>query len=144
MTRNGRTPTPAFAHLSERECIALLEAHSIGRVGWQAADGPQVLPVTYTFRDGVAYLRTSPQGILSELVRPTDVAFEVDELDPSTRTGWSVVVHGQSRGVAAPSEVTRLWEADDLVPWAPGGRSLFVQIRPSRIRGRIIRRTRSS
>jgi uncharacterized protein len=140
MTDAGRTPVPSFASLSERECVDLLESHSIGRVAWQAADGPQVLPVTYAFRGGVAYFRTSPQGILSELVRATDVALEVDDLDPSRRTGWSVVLHGQARGVAAPAEVSQLWEADGLVPWAPGGRSLFVQIRPTRIGGRIIRR----
>ncbi len=138
--RSGRAPVPSFVRLSEPECVALLESHSIGRISWQAADGPQILPVSFTFTEGIAYLRTSPQSVLSELVRPTDVALEVDELDPDTRTGWSIVVYGQARGVAATSEIAHLWESLDLVPWAPGGRSVFVQIQPSRIRGRVIRR----
>jgi len=109
-------------------------------VAWQAADGQQILPVTYVFRSGLLYFRTSPQGILSELVRPTDVAFEVDDLDQDRRSGWSVVVGGQARAVAAPAEISELLATDTLVPWAPGGRTLLIQIKPSRIRGRTLRR----
>ena len=137
-------PFPSFTTLSEPECVRLLESHSVGRVAWQAADGPQILPVTYVFRSDLAYFRTTPHGILSELVRPTGVALEVDDLDHRTRTGWSVVVQGLARGVAAPAEVARLWEMDNLVPWAPGGRTLFIQITPTRIRGRSIHREREA
>jgi hypothetical protein len=64
-------------------------------------DGPQILPVTYACHDGTIIFRTSPHGVLSELVRPTDVALEIDELDQERRHGWSVVVPGRAQIAAA-------------------------------------------
>ena len=134
------TPVRTFGPLIRSECIHLLETHSLGRLAWQAADSQQVRPINYVFRSGAVYFRTSPEGILSELVRPTDVALEVDDLDHDKRTGWSVIVYGRARAVAAPAEVIEQWETDDLVPWAPGIRDLFIQIMPSRITGRLLQR----
>ena len=134
------TPVRTFGPLTRSECIHLLETHSLGRLAWQAADSQQVRPINYVFRSGAVYFRTSPQGILSELVRPADVALEVDDLDHDKRTGWSVIVYGRARAVAAPVEVIQQWETDDLVPWAPGIRDLFIQIMPSRITGRLLQR----
>ena len=101
------TPVRTFGPLVRSECIHLLETHSLGRLAWQAADSQQVRPINYVFRSGALYFRTSPEGILSELVRPTDVALEVDDLDHDKRTGWSVIVNGRARAVAAPAEVIR-------------------------------------
>ena len=84
------------------------------------------------------YFSTSPQGILSELVRPAHVALEVDDLDHHKRTGWSVIVYGRAKAVATPDEVLEQEAMDDLVPWAPGVRNLFIQITPSRITGRLL------
>lgn len=134
------TPVRTFGPLVRSECIHLLETHSLGRLAWQAADSQQVRPINYVFRSGALYFRTSPEGILSELVRPTDVALEVDDLDHDKRTGWSVIVNGRARAVAAPAEVIRQWETDDLAQWAPGIRDLFIQIMPSRISGRLLQR----
>ena len=44
-----------------------------GRIAWQAANGPQILPITYTWHDDGLVFRTSPYGVLSELVRPKAV-----------------------------------------------------------------------
>jgi uncharacterized protein len=134
------TPVSTFGPLTQSECLRLLETHSLGRLAWQAADSQQVRPINYVFRSGVVYFRTSPQGILSELVRPADVALEVDDLDHHKRTGWSVIVYGRAAAVAAPAEVLEEGEMDDLVPWAPGVRNLFIQITPSRITGRLLQR----
>jgi uncharacterized protein len=132
-------PTPMMTDLGRRRCLDLLSQCHLARIAWQAADAPQILPITYTVFEGLIYFRTSPDSILSELLRPTPVALEVDELDQRTRTGWSLVVHGQTRAVAEPAEVTRLW-AVDPVPWAPGGRHLFIEVRPTQITGRIVSR----
>ena len=133
------TPVRAFGPLTQSECIHLLETHSLGRLAWQAADSQQVRPINYVFRSGAVYFRPSPHGILSELVRPAHVALEVDDLDHHKGTGWSVIVYGRAKAVAA-LEVLEQWETDDLVPWAPGVRNLFFQITPSRITGRLLQR----
>ena len=134
-------PHPTITAMSQRVCIDLLDRHHMGRIAWQAADAPQILPLTYTMFEGRAYFRTSPESILSELLRPTAVALEVDELDHKTRTGWSVVMHGRSRAVAEPAEVTQLW-AIDPVPWAPGSRHLFIEVTPTQVTGRVVSRVR--
>ena len=130
--------TDEFKPMSPSRCQELLESQSIGRIAWQAADGPQILPVTYAYHEGTIIFRTSPYGVLSELVRPTDVAMEIDELDQQNRQGWSVVVQGRAQGVAEPDQLVRMWTVGGVVPWASGVRNVFIQIVPHRITGRIV------
>ena len=127
-----------FTELNPDRCLELLGSHTVGRIAWQSADGPQILPVTYAYFQGAVVFRTSPYGVLSELIRPTNVAFEVDELDQQLRTGWSVVVRGRAQAVAEPQELTDLWSIKGLVPWASGIRGLFIRITPTRISGRTV------
>ena len=129
--------TDKFRPMSRSRCQVLLDSQSIGRVAWQAADGPQILPVTYASRDGTIIFRTSPYGVLSELVRPTDVALEIDELNQESRQVWSVVVQGRAQGIAEPDQLVRMWAVGGVVPWAPGLRNVFIHIIPHRITGRI-------
>jgi nitroimidazol reductase NimA-like FMN-containing flavoprotein (pyridoxamine 5'-phosphate oxidase superfamily) len=129
-----------FEAIGPRQCFDLIEAHHLGRIAWQAADRPQILPVTYALHEGSVYFRTLPEGILAELAQPTSVALEVDELDQQTRSGWSIVLHGRTSAVREPDELTDLWASDALVPWASGNRTLFIRIRPERVAGRVVRR----
>jgi uncharacterized protein len=117
-----------------------VESHHLGRVAWQAADRPQILPVTYAMHEGSVYFRTAPDSILSELAQPTSVALEVDELDQQNRSGWSIVLHGRTSAVSEPDALDDLWASDSLVPWASGNRTLFIRIRPERVSGRVVRR----
>jgi nitroimidazol reductase NimA-like FMN-containing flavoprotein (pyridoxamine 5'-phosphate oxidase superfamily) len=130
-----------FEALAREQCLDLLDANHLGRVAWQAADLPQILPVTYAMHQGSVYFRTAPDGILSELAQPTRVALEVDELDQQTRSGWSIVLHGRTSAVSEPEALADLWAADSLVPWAGGNRTLFICIRPDRVAGRVVRRS---
>jgi uncharacterized protein len=130
-----------FEALGREQCLDLLESNHLGRVAWQAADLPQILPVTYAMHQGSVYFRTTPDGILSELAQPTRVALEVDELDQQTRSGWSIVLQGRTSAVSEPDALADLWAADSLVPWAGGNRTLFICIRPDRVSGRVVRRT---
>jgi uncharacterized protein len=129
--------TPTFSGISPAHCVELLQTKTIGRVAWQAAEGPEVLPVTYTWYENSVIFRTSPYGPLSELVRPTDVAFEIDEIDEQHHHGWSVVVHGRARGVAGSDRLAQLWTVAG-VPWAPGVRNLFIQITATTLSGRQV------
>ena len=130
-----------FDVIGREQCLDLLATNHLGRVAWQAADLPQILPVTYAMHQGSVYFRTTPDGILSELAQPTRVALEVDELDQQTRSGWSIVLQGRTSAVTEPDAVAGLWAADSLVPWAAGNRTLFICIRPDRVSGRVVRRS---
>jgi uncharacterized protein len=69
--------TGEFRAISPARCQELLESQTIGRVAWQAADGPQILPVTYAWYQGTIIFRTSPYGVLSELIPPHRVTGRV-------------------------------------------------------------------
>ena len=65
------------------------------------------------------------------------VAFEVDEVDPVQRTGWSVMVVGRASIVEHPDDL-ELARALPLDPWALEGGDHFVRIRTHRITGREV------
>ena len=127
-----------FAELSEAECKELLAQHTAGRVGFMAPDGPQILPVTYQYRNGSLVFRTSPVGVLSGLVRRTSVAFEIDRIDEHNKSGWSVLVLGFAEAMAHNYLLASAWETGP-VPWADGTRNLFIEIKPRKISGRAVR-----
>ena len=129
----------SFAELSEADCKELLAQHSAGRIGFLAGDGPQILPVTYQYRNGSVVFRTSPAGPLAELVRRTSVAFEIDSIDEKSKSGWSVLVLGFAEAIAHNYLLTSAWESGP-VPWADGVRNLFIEIKPRKISGRAVGR----
>ena len=130
----------SFQELSVERCRELLSSHSTGRVAWNAGDGPQVLPVSYAMDGEDIVFRTSPYGALSQLHARTNVAFEIDDIDHESGSGWSVVVRGTAQGIAHGHHLERLWSRGTTVPWAAGMRNLFIAITPRTITGRIVRR----
>ena len=122
-----------FTRTSGDECRLLVRGHSVGRVGWVSKVGLQVLPVTYVSDGDRIYFRTDPNSLLGELAAPTRVAFEVDDIDIATATGWSVLVQGDAVAYDGDPELVRLPE-----PWAPGDRSLVVVITGSRYSCRAV------
>jgi uncharacterized protein len=131
-------PRRRFTTIPATECLTLVGSQVIGRVGWNTTEGPQILPVTFVLRDGVIVFRTSPYGALSELRNVRQVAFEVDEFDVTTRTGWSVLVRGTAKPASNPDELAGHWDRDEPLPWAGGSRTLFITITPEHVAGRVI------
>ena len=129
--------TGRFAELSKAACEELLAQHSAGRIGFVAPEGPQILPVTYQYRNGNVIFRTSPVSVLSSLARRTSVAFEIDEIDEQKHTGWSVLVLGFAQAMTHDYLLTSAWETGP-VPWAEGTRNLFIEITPRTISGRSV------
>lgn len=127
-----------FAALDEADCRDLLRTHKIGRVGWQADPGPTILPVNYQLDGSEIIFRTSSTGLLGELRDGTPVAFEVDEFDEETRTGWSVLARGTVSVPSSPEDKAWLWRNDPPVPWAGHERAEFVSISIQELSGRIV------
>jgi len=136
---NEKPSTGNFAELTEAECKELLEQHTAGRIGFMAPDGPQILPVTYQYRNDSVIFRTSPVGPLAGLVRRTSVAFEIDGIDEQDKSGWSVLVLGFAEAMTHDYLLTSAWETGP-VPWADGIRNLFIEIKPRKISGRAVGR----
>jgi nitroimidazol reductase NimA-like FMN-containing flavoprotein (pyridoxamine 5'-phosphate oxidase superfamily) len=123
-----------LTELAEAECLELLATRQVGRLAYCDQDGPLAVPVNYVVHDGMVLFRTSPHTSLGQHARSAAVAFEVDEIDDFSQSGWSVLVRG-------PAEYV---DPDDLptgrnsrpVPWPQGVRTLHVRIRPLSITGR--------
>ncbi len=123
-----------FAAIDTDDCLHLVREHQVGRIGFVHGTVPVVLPVTYLVRGELIVFATAPGSILAALAEPgTAVAFEVDEVDAETATGWSVLITGVTT-TPGPGD------ADGLVPWAPGNRSVVVGIRLAQAAGRVVSR----
>ena len=80
--------------------------------------------------------RTDRGSKLSASERQDLVAFEADDYDPKTRTGWSVLIKGRAEVVHEDSEIQRLNQLD-LHPWVTAvERPFWIRIRPAAITGR--------
>jgi nitroimidazol reductase NimA-like FMN-containing flavoprotein (pyridoxamine 5'-phosphate oxidase superfamily) len=128
--------------LAEDQCRTLIAEGGIGRIAYTSRFGPAVLPVNYAWRDGAIVFRTAANGPLDEDLRTgiTDadyqVAFEIDSIDPTARTGWSVLIQGPAHHLTGAAEDAV--RQTGVESWAPGDRELFVRILPSRITGRRV------
>lgn len=43
---------------------------------------------------------------------------------------------GRAQAVAEPRDLVQLWTVDGMEPWAPGIRTLFIEVTPRQITGR--------
>jgi nitroimidazol reductase NimA-like FMN-containing flavoprotein (pyridoxamine 5'-phosphate oxidase superfamily) len=123
--------------LSETEALRLLAQGEVGRVGFTMGALPAILPVNYRVIDGCVVFRTSPGSILSAAMRGAVVAFEVDDYHAADRSGWSVLVVGQSQ-VVHDMDVTFHALEKGLAPYADGPRGAIVRIELTLVSGRRI------
>ena len=129
----------ALEELSPDECLRLIATVPVGRICYTTQAMPAVDPVNFLVDGDVIVIRTDFGGKLAAATRRAVVAFQADNLDPVTRSGWSVSVVGTSAEVSDPAEVTRL-EKLGLETWAPGIRDHFIRITPGMVTGRRLRR----
>jgi nitroimidazol reductase NimA-like FMN-containing flavoprotein (pyridoxamine 5'-phosphate oxidase superfamily) len=134
----------AFHELDRQECMRLLTKVAVGRVVYTRHALPAVLPVNFRLdTDSSVVLRTSTD---SDLVRAIDgvvVAFEADEFDAETRSGWSVVVTGRATAVTEADEHARLSQVGPT-SWMPLRNAAFVRIESEMVTGRDLRGARGS
>jgi uncharacterized protein len=121
--------------LSRAECLRLLATVTIGRICYTRQALPAVEPVNFALDDGAIVFRTDAGGKLAAAVCRAVVAFQVDDLNPVRRSGWSVTVVGRCEEVTDAEGIIRL-EKLSLDPWAPGARSHFIRIMPAIVTGR--------
>jgi len=128
----------ALVVLPADECRRLLATRQLGRIGLAGGPFPLILPVNYVLDGEVVVIRTDSPKITAAADH-TRVAFEVDDVDERTRSGWSVLVQ------AFAEEVTGA-RRDELVervhttgsPWAPGEHGHWIRLIPKAVTGRRI------
>jgi len=129
-------PSTEIEELSETDCLELLEHQQIGRVAMVVDGQPVIFPVNYALSQRIITFRTA-HGTKLSYTPGSNVAFEIDDYEPATGVGWSVLVQGV--GVDATSAVDDVsWTARGASPHplAPGVRIHRLAIRPTQISGR--------
>jgi nitroimidazol reductase NimA-like FMN-containing flavoprotein (pyridoxamine 5'-phosphate oxidase superfamily) len=131
-------PTSEMVVLSREDCLALLASNSFGRVA-VAMDSPVIRPVNYVFdeRSQSVIFRTAGGSKFHAMLINGNAAFEIDGVDPGSRTGWSVIIVGMTEEVTGPSELRRL-DHMGLETWTPGHKAHWMRIRAWTVTGRRI------
>jgi uncharacterized protein len=122
--------------LSRSECVELLAGAQVGRVVFTKRALPAVVPVTFEVRGDAVVMCTASDTRLASAATRGVLAFEADDIDPSTRTGWSVVITGVAELVDDPLGRARVRSV--LRPWAPGRHDVFVRLPLTVVTGRRV------
>jgi nitroimidazol reductase NimA-like FMN-containing flavoprotein (pyridoxamine 5'-phosphate oxidase superfamily) len=118
------------------ECLDRLQLGSIGRIAVTHRALPAIVPVNYVLSGSRVVFRTEPDGMLARACAGTVVAFEVDDLDETGRSGWSVLVVGLAE-LLEGSAAVRAAESG-LAAAVGSGRDQFVAITIGQLSGRLI------
>jgi uncharacterized protein len=117
-------------------CLQLLAMVPVGRISFIADGEIVVLPVNHLMDGQDPVFLTARGSKLSAAEGQNVVAFEADEYDERTRSGWSVLVNGRACAIYDDAEIRRL-NALDLYPWpTTADRPFWIRIRPTSVSGR--------
>ena len=117
------------------ECLTLLASRPYGRLGYLDAGTPAIVPVNHLVDGSTVVIRSLDGGKLGAAIFERPVAFQLDDLDFTTRTGWSVVVRGRA-------ELVEDADAAGYEPWLDswavryGARTSWVRIVADEVSGR--------
>lgn len=124
--------------LSSEQCLGYLVLTRVGRLCVIVEGTPLAFPVNYRLArsplgEPVIVVRTHDRSVLDNAVGR--VGFEIDGIEETTATGWSVLAegtlhHGDEEEFAAWAPML------DPRPWPSGPHDVWLFLRPDRITGR--------
>jgi uncharacterized protein len=130
----------AIHELDRAECLRFLAANRFGRIVVAMPDGtPVIRPVNYLFDEPSQSIvfRTQAGSKLHALLDSRSAAFEIDSIDPSSETGWSVIISGLAEEVTAPGDLNRLIGAG-VESWGPATHGHLMRVRAFTVTGRVV------
>ncbi|MFC6152757.1 pyridoxamine 5'-phosphate oxidase family protein [Nocardioides yefusunii] len=145
--RHPHTGAP-LGDLSREDCLELLRQHEVARVAFSVVTergaSARIVPVNYVVRSDtehgvdVVEFRTTSASEMAVNAPGTEIALEIDHVDPATRSGWSVVVAGECRrDLDRFGETTRLGDKAAR-PWADGRRPMVLTLPTRRVTGKVV------
>lgn len=120
--------------LDREECLRLLASAPVGRFVFTVGGLPAVQPVNFVLEGDRLLFRTREGSKLVAVRSGTVVAFEVDEIDRSTGSGWSVTIVGEARILDDPEAAP--YRDGGITSWAGGVRDDIVSISTPMVTGR--------
>ena len=124
--------------IDRRECLVLLAAEVVGRLGVLDGGSPLVLPMNYALHDEEIVFQTGP-GTKLDAANGHPACFEIDAFDRDEHSGWSVVVRGRLEEVTRFDPVALAALEHRAQPWMSAPRPNVLRLVPSSITGRRIR-----
>jgi nitroimidazol reductase NimA-like FMN-containing flavoprotein (pyridoxamine 5'-phosphate oxidase superfamily) len=122
--------------IGEEECFALLQRQHLGRLAIVRDGQPEIFPVNYALDGHTITIRTQP-GVKLTYATLARVAFEVEDIDPVSREGWVVVVHGVAQDITdAIDRSSEHARATEVRPWVMGPHEHHIAIARPRVSGR--------
>ena len=140
-TSGNENEGPVLERLDEAESLRLIAPGGIGRIAFTGRYGLTVLPVNYKLHEGAIVFRTAQDSPTGEDLRTGiahaeyQVAFEIDQINPETRDGWSVLIHGPAHHMASDDERAAV-AASGVAPWPRGVHEHAIRITPTSVTGR--------
>ena len=131
--------TAGLEALTLDECLERLASHHTGRLALFVDEYPLIVPVNYRLvelpgRRWIA-VRTRRGGVIDRA--DMYVAFEIDDIVPERRTGWSVVVRGTLHRVDPnAADFGRRFDPDS---WVAREHDMWMVIDAFQITGRELR-----
>jgi hypothetical protein len=123
--------------LDEAECLHLLGTAEVGRVAFTEGALPAIQPVSFRLDGGEILIPSRSGSTVAAASRGAVLAFEVDEVRLSDRTGWNVTVVGPSRVISEPAQVAEL-DHPGAPSWFGAGDRCYIAISVRLVRGRRI------
>jgi nitroimidazol reductase NimA-like FMN-containing flavoprotein (pyridoxamine 5'-phosphate oxidase superfamily) len=140
-------PHPTDRHgievLTREECIRHLELATVARVGITVDAMPVIVPVNVVLatldraRGCEVVIRTVDGSKLNAALSHAVVAVEIDQVDPISHEGWSVLVRGRSRTIDTDMELEAASRLP-LRPWASEEADRFIAVSVDLVSGREV------
>jgi nitroimidazol reductase NimA-like FMN-containing flavoprotein (pyridoxamine 5'-phosphate oxidase superfamily) len=141
--RPGEPWPRVIENLDKDECLRLLAARRVGRLGYTSREGPAVAPVVYKMHDSSLIFHPLEGTNAEEDLRTGiaeaeyEVAFEIDQVDPLAGWGWTVLVVGPAHFVDTEAERASIIAAgDDPFPWLEEESAPLMRVHPHHFYGR--------
>ena len=123
--------------LGRSECLRRLSCASLGRLAVTVGALPVILPVNFLLDLDRVLIRTTTGTKLDAATRHAVVAFEVDDFDGFSHTGWSVCVTGVARKVTDRDDLDYINRLP-LAHWAPDAADHVIALSTEIVTGRRI------
>ena len=125
--------------LTPSQCLALIAAGGLGRVGINVEALPVILPVDFALLDNDIVVRTVPGTKLNAALAGAVVAFQTDFSDTSTGNAWSVLVRGMAHELTNQDDLVEAHQLG-LRSWSDdSSNDRFVRIESRIVTGRRLR-----
>ena len=122
------------------ECLQLLSGAAVGRLGTVDGRQPVIVPVNFAYTPDGIVVHTDIGTKLEAGVQHL-VALEIDEIDPVTHLGWSVLVKGHAFEVTDTlDERSERLRAAVVESWAPGPLARRLLVETTTVTSRRLRR----